>query len=59
MRLLQFARTEAGNEAGPHRRARVYLAAFVAGSILSVVCFYAALGTLRVLGHLPPPLSHR
>jgi hypothetical protein len=37
------------------RRARVYIAAFVAGAILSVASFYAALGVLRAMDRLPPP----
>jgi hypothetical protein len=42
-------------EPGPHHRARVYLAAFVAGAILSVALFYAGLGILRAMDRLPPP----
>lgn len=50
--------SEVSQDFQPHRRMRRYLAAFVAGAILSVASFYAALGALRAYDRLPPlPVS--
>jgi hypothetical protein len=55
MEPLQLVQTGVGNELRPHRRPRVYVAAFVAGLILVVASFYTALGVLRAMNYLPPP----
>jgi hypothetical protein len=47
--------SDVGEELRQRRRIRSYLAAFVAGIILSVASFYAALGVLRAMDRLPPP----